>query len=127
MPQSMTERELTKRLGWRPSLPDHRDLKFHMRHVGPLPRQVDLRPEMPVIWEQGSVGSCTANAAGAIWQHVRRKTLPDLMPSRLFVYYNTRILENSTGFDSGASLRNTLKAMARWGVADEDKWPYQVQ
>jgi C1A family cysteine protease len=46
------------------------------------------------------------------------------MPSRLFQYYNTRYIEGTTDFDSGAEVRDALKALTTVGVCDESLWPY---
>jgi len=46
--------------------------------------------------------------------------------SRLFEYYATRKIENSVSEDSGASIRDTIKAGYTYGVADEAAWPYNV-
>ena len=57
------------RYGWLPDLPDQRD-HFYAAPVelaGVLPAKVDLRPQCPPVYDQGQLGSCTANAiAGAI-------------------------------------------------------------
>lgn len=46
--------------------------------------------------------------------------------SRLFEYYATRLIEGTTSEDSGASIRDTIKAGYTYGVADESSWPYTV-
>jgi C1A family cysteine protease len=46
--------------------------------------------------------------------------------SRLFEYYATRKIEGTTSEDSGATIRDTIKAGAQYGVADEATWPYDV-
>lgn len=46
--------------------------------------------------------------------------------SRLFEYYATRKVENSVSEDSGASIRDTIKAGYTYGVADEAHWPYII-
>jgi len=46
--------------------------------------------------------------------------------SRLFEYYATRKLEGSTSEDSGATIRDTIKAAYTYGIADESAWPYDV-
>ena len=58
----------TRKYGWKPDLPDHRDHKFTTLHnAATLPPAVDLRPGCPPVYDQGQLGSCTANAiAGAI-------------------------------------------------------------
>jgi C1A family cysteine protease len=82
----------------------------------------------PPVYEQGDLGSCTANAGGALYEFVQDKSsLGDYLPSRLFVYYNTRVLENTVSQDSGASLRDTMKAMASKGACHEKFMPYDIQ
>lgn len=46
--------------------------------------------------------------------------------SRLFQYYATRKIEGTTSEDSGATIRDTLKAAATYGVVDEKLWPYDT-
>lgn len=44
--------------------------------------------------------------------------------SRLFEYYGARKLEGSTQDDAGATIRDTVKAGAKYGIVDEAMWPY---
>jgi hypothetical protein len=46
--------------------------------------------------------------------------------SRLFSYHATREIEHTVNEDSGASIRDTIKAGAKFGVVDEKHWPYDV-
>lgn len=46
--------------------------------------------------------------------------------SRLAEYYATRKIEGTTSSDSGATIRNTIKAAYTYGVCDETLWPYNV-
>src|SRR6185312_5517493 len=98
-----------KRYGWRPQLPDKRDLRFvaHPRAT-PLPPYVDLRQSMPAVYDQGELGSCTANAISAALEYQAiREGLPDKgVPSRLFIYYNERVMEGDPGTDAGAQIRD---------------------
>ena len=90
--------------GWIPDLPDARDHLFATRPetVGTLPPAVDLRQQCPPVYDQGRIGSCTANAiAGAFEFDLRKQQLADFMPSRLFIYYNERLMEGTIGTDSG--------------------------
>lgn len=50
--------------GWIPDLPDQRDFLFAAPRVK-LPKKVDLRSGCPAVYNQGELGSCTANAIGA--------------------------------------------------------------
>jgi C1A family cysteine protease len=46
--------------------------------------------------------------------------------SRLFEYYATRKIENTISEDSGATIRDAIKAGVKYGVADEAVWPYNI-
>lgn len=115
--------------GWVPDLPDQRDYTYLAtpEQVQSLPSAVDLRADMPGIYDQGQLGSCTAQAVAAAMEFDRRKErLTDFIPSRLFIYYYTRVLEHTVSIDSGASLRDTTKTVARRGACPESEWPYII-
>jgi C1A family cysteine protease len=46
--------------------------------------------------------------------------------SRLFEYYATRKIEGTTSEDSGASIRDAIKAGNKYGVIDESLYPYDI-
>ena len=119
------------RYGWKRSLPDHRDLTADPAGLSILP-EVDPRADMPRIFDQGHLGSCTANAVAAAieydWildnpgQHVRPR------PSRLFIYYCERLIEGTLGQgDVGAYGRDGFKAAHKYGwVREAAEWPYDI-
>jgi len=114
-------------LGWKRDLPDPRDLKFRITAPVPLPEKVDLREQCPAIYDQGALGSCTANAMGAAFQFEQIKQgKQDFVPSRLFIYYNTRVIEGTVKSDAGATLRNTMKTLVDRGTCPETKWTYDI-
>lgn len=114
------------RYGWRPDTPDIRDL-YHVFGVSSQPRHVDLRSGLPVSYDQGQLGSCTANAIGAAYEFgLRKQGKSDFMPSRLFIYYNERLIEGSVRTDAGAEIRDGIKTLASQGVCTEASWPYVV-
>ena len=95
--------------------------------TGPLPAAVDLRAKCPPVYNQGQLGSCTANAIGAAIQFDRiRQKLPNLVPSRLFIYYNEREMEGTVKSDGGAQIRDGIKSVAKQGVCPEADWPYDI-
>jgi C1A family cysteine protease len=49
-----------------------------------------------------------------------------LMPSRLFLYYNERAMEDKVAVDCGAPLRNGIKTVASVGDCPESVWPYFI-
>src|SRR5450631_3658915 len=119
---------LNRRYGWQPDLPDQRDFLYRApRLTAPLPAKVDLHAVFPPVYDQGSLGSCTANAlAGAIDFERKKQKLAYLSPSRLFIYYNERALESSVATDSGATLRDGMKTVAAQGACPESMWPYDI-
>ena len=69
-----------------------------------------------------------ANAIAGAIQFERRKQqfAPDFTPSRLFIYYNERVIEHSVASDSGAQIRDGIKSVARQGDCPETEWPYVI-
>jgi C1A family cysteine protease len=118
----------TFRFGWQPDFPDHRDFLFSARVevLRSLPAKVDLRDQCPPVYDQGQIGSCTANAIAAAVQFERLKASqqPDFVPSRLFIYYNERAAEHTIRYDAGARIRDGIKCVNKEGVCPEDEWPY---
>jgi C1A family cysteine protease len=116
------------RFGWVPDIPDHRDHLYAapLRRLGPLPKVVDLRKQCPPVYDQGELGSCTANAIGAAFEFELRKQnlAKDFMPSRLFIYYNERAMEHTIMSDAGAMIRDGIKSVKNQGVCSEKTWPY---
>jgi len=117
-----------KRFGWIPDLPDQRDHIYAapFERTDVLPTSVDLRPNCPPVYDQGQLGSCTANAIAAAFQfdEMKENLSPDFMPSRLFIYYNERVIEGDVSADNGAQIRDGMKTLATQGVCSEDMWPY---
>ncbi len=100
---------IPRRYGWIPDLPDQRDYLYRVIHPlpGALPPAVDLRKLCSAVEDQGRLGSCTANAlAGAMEFLERKDQLPFKDLSRLFIYYNERVLIDTVDVDSGAMLRD---------------------
>jgi C1A family cysteine protease len=118
------------RYGWLPDLPDHRDQLYAapVEVAGAIPAKVDLRAQCPPVYDQGQLGSCTANAiAGAIQFDRMKQKLADIFtPSRLFIYYNERAIEHSVNSDSGAQIRDGIKSVAKQGDCPETEWPYVI-
>ncbi|HEY9460411.1 MAG TPA: C1 family peptidase [Paralcaligenes sp.] len=120
-----------KHYGWLRDIPDHRDY-LYAAPVAALPvlsSSVDLRNQCPPIYDQGALGSCTANGIGAAMQFERakQKLEPDFIPSRLFIYYNERVMEHTVKSDSGAMIRDGIKSVAKQGDCLEDEWPYIIE
>lgn len=112
--------------GWIPDFPDARDRVYQLpRRVTALPPSADLRGGCPAVYDQGDLGSCTANAIGAAIEFDQMKQkLAAATPSRLFIYYNERVIEGSIDTDGGAQIRNGIKSVASDGACPETMWAY---
>lgn len=105
-------------------VPDGRDFKLHYEpHTSVrLPSTVDLRAKCPPVFDQGDLGSCTANAGVGARMYQSVST----MLSRLDLYYCERVLEGTINQDSGASIRDICKVLNKWGVCEESFYPYDI-
>jgi C1A family cysteine protease len=93
----------------------------------PMPPVVDLRSKCPELYDQGSLGSCTANAIGSAYQMTAmEQARVNIRPSRLFIYYNERKMENTIAEDCGACISDGVLSTHNTGVVDEREWPYEV-
>jgi len=122
--------------GWRKQELDERDYTIdhpRVRHLFgllksvSLPSSVDLRYLCPPVEDQGDLGSCTAHSAIGAMELLERKiynTHTDL--SRLFTYYVSRVLEGTVDYDSGATIRNSVKSLVKYGTPRESIWPYNI-
>jgi C1A family cysteine protease len=119
-----------RKYGWKPQVRDERDFKFKTpRHIAEnLPPSVDLRSQCSPVQNQENLGSCTANSIGAahMFDQLKQKNADAFAPSRLFIYYNERVIEGTVDQDSGAEIRDGIKSIAQQGVCPETQWPYDV-
>lgn len=114
--------------GWKPDLPDHRDYYFTLPAPPTLPDVVDLKDQFPDCYNQGRLGSCTANAIAGVLEFCQRKQQEKqaATPSRLFIYYNERAIEGTILFDAGAQIRDGIKSVNSQGAPPETDWPYKI-
>src|SRR5579864_3842837 len=119
-----------KRYGWIPDLPDQRDYLYAAPFEAgvTLPPSIDLRPACPAVYDQGELGSCTANAiAGAIeFERMKQNLLPLFTPSRLFIYYNERSMEGHVNSDSGAQILDGIKSVGAQFFFFKQKTAYEI-
>jgi len=147
-PTTITEpSKISRRYGWKRDLPDCRDYIMEFAERPTKSTKIDLRDKCPPIYDQGKLDSCTSQAIAAAFffdkqqqqqqQQQLQSQLPeqggyggsqqsDFQPSRLYIYYNERMIQGTIDYDYGASIRDTMKAINRWGVCNEKIWPYDV-
>jgi C1A family cysteine protease len=115
--------------GWLPDIPDYRDHLYGAVRQIPamLPSRIDFRPWCSPVEDQQNLGSCTANAlAGALEFLMKKDKMKFADMSRLFIYYNERVIEHTVRTDAGAMLRDGIKTLAREGACPETSWPYDI-
>ena len=112
----------------KPSKPDSRDFVYVQGQTTIRP-YVDLREWDSPVEDQYALGSCVANAIASAYELQVRKLYPQQFAelSRLFIYYNARLFDNSTAEDSGTYIRDGLKAVKLYGVCTEALWPYDIE
>ncbi len=128
MPKPLHVHPLKKGYGWKPSLPSMAYPMYSARvEAAALPASVDLRPHCPPVYDQGQLGSCTGNGwAGAVQFLQMKQGVADFTPSRLFIYYNERVLDDDVPTDAGASISDGAHVASTQGCPHEDLWPYDV-
>jgi len=109
---------------------DVRDRKFIIprRITVMLPASFDLSNsffgKVPQL-DQQSLGSCGPHTAA---ECIDDDELSDrgsfVAPSRLFIYYVTRMLAGTVNSDSGVNNRQMMKALAQYGFCPESMLPY---
>lgn len=104
---------------------DERDFLFAAKKkpVAVLPTSTDLRSLCPAVFDQGQLGSCSANAGCANLMMLLKQ--PTDVLSRLYMYYQERVIEGSVSEDSGAQMRDICK-VAAVGVCEEQYFPYDI-
>lgn len=110
---------------WVPDKVDKRDHIYNL--VGATQSAiVDLRLYCSPIEDQGNLGSCTGNAIAGSIELIDKRNSRTLDVSRLFIYYYERLLEGSINYDSGAYIRDGIKACYTYGAPVESLWPYNI-
>lgn len=117
---------MTRKYGWIEQPRDDKDLRYSAaKPLFGLPAKSDLSSQLPACWDQGATSSCTYHGiSGAIWSAMVIAGLVPFMPSRLFGYYNERLLEGTTGLDDGAIIRDGMKASNIYGIVSETFWQF---
>jgi len=126
--------EVKRKYGWKPTATRYSAhpkysykayMDTHRIGLGGIAK-VDLRPKCPAVYDQGQLGSCTANAIGFCYHYDTMNNATPLCPSRLFIYYNERSMEGTVSTDSGAEIHDGIQSIHDVGVCDESEWGYDI-
>jgi C1A family cysteine protease len=114
--------------GWKRDTPSENDKRHAFGQTESASRcKWDLRRKCPPVYNQGKLGSCTANAiAGAFEFALLRDNMPDFKPARLFLYWNERRMEGHVDKDAGAEIRDGIQSLNTVGICPETMWPYDI-
>lgn len=88
-----------------------------------IKKKVDLRNKFPPVYEQGKIGSCSANALCSIFDY----DTTEFQGSRLFLYYNERERINEVNEDNGAFLKDGINSLEINGICEERLWEYKIE
>lgn len=83
------------------------------------------------LYNQLDLGSCVSNAVASCIEFDQIKQNKStgteiFVPSRLKIYYDTRVVENTVTQDVGCQPRDAMKVVNRSGACPESMWPYDV-
>jgi C1A family cysteine protease len=117
--------------------PDSRDFKYTMtlRALAKqtLPVIIDFRqlyPRfIPNVFDQGGLGCSAVSAcSNAVRFVLRKEKNKELNPSRLYMYWFARFVENPNNdfSDSGVTIRSILSSIHTYGLCDDSLFPYNV-
>ena len=114
-------------LNWTQDRPDPRDYIYQATSPIRPVNSVDLRQYCTAVEDQGQLGSCTGNAIAGAIELLDKRAGKVTDVSRLFIYYNERLLEGTVRTDSGAYIRDGLKVVNQQGAPLESLWTYDIR
>ena len=86
-----------------------------------------LELTMTRVYDQKNLGSCTSNAVLNSFNYKNRNNKGGCInPSRLFLYYNSRKMDDNEDRDTGTSILNALKSLKNVGVCKEKLCVYNI-
>lgn len=113
--------------GWIRDKPDPRDFRAK-RQFGDYCHDLRDTGFLPPIYQQYDTNACTSMSIGAAIEYMTKKEgKPEFKPSKLFIYWNARMLSNCTDRDDGAEIRDAFKSLSRWGSAPDADLPFLHQ
>ena len=114
---------------YRPDKKNSNDKTYKPSHsTDELPSNVDLRPYMTPVENQGNSNSCTANAMAGAYEYLAKRIKASAHDvSRLFIYYNARELDGAIDADEGTYLRSCIKVLKKYGTCAEATWPFDLE
>jgi C1A family cysteine protease len=113
-------------LVWKADKLDTRDYRYQVTQKL-NPNVVDLRKYCSPIENQGSLGSCTGQSIAGAIELLNKRGGKHNDVSRLFIYYYERLILGTVNYDSGAYIRDGIKATNKYGASLESLWPHDIR
>ena len=121
---------VVRKYGWRKpeQVASHRLKKLEIPDNTIYPPSIDLRGLFNYVFDQGALGSCVANAASsAMTVVINKSNLANKdIRSRLFLYFNARMIDGNPHADSGTTITAVVYAIENNGACSETEWPYNI-
>lgn len=113
------------KLSW---VPDKLDIRDHLYVPNKTEvSSIDMRRFCSSVENQGNLGSCTGHAVSSAMEMILKRQNRLVEISRLFIYYQARLIEGTVSYDTGAYLRDCIKACNKLGASAESLWKYDVR
>ena len=113
------------KFGWLRDLNDQRDKLYSAPRITPVPLSVSLLQYCSPVENQTTTSSCTAHGLVGNLEILEKKNNTNFYDiSRLFVYYNTRMLRGIEDSDEGGTIRDGIKSLVRYGYCSEKLWEF---
>lgn len=113
------------KFGWLRDLTDQRDKIYSAPRISHLPSYVSLLQYCAPVENQTTTSSCTAHGIVGNLEMLEKKSKTNFYDiSRLFIYYNTRMIRGIEDTDGGAYIRDGIKSLVRFGYCSEKIWKY---
>lgn len=113
--------------GLLPTTPDHRDFMFRppRTYTGDF---ADISDGVVKVYDQLDLGACVSNGVALAADYALRKNgLHTFGPSRLFIYWNGRVIgKYPQNQDTGLQIRDGVNSIAQFGAAPESEWVYDI-
>jgi Papain family cysteine protease len=117
-----------RKLGYLPDRADPRDHDLQQLALpNILPYAMSLRDQVKLVLDQGSTQACVAHAlAQAISVAEAHVGVHIALPSRLFIYYNSRRQHDDSLLlsDAGTYLRSAAAGLQKLGAPPESEWEF---
>jgi C1A family cysteine protease len=123
-----------RKFGWKKDPKDDgRDKKYAVRKhtvaAFELPIKTNNIATAPPVVDQLQTSSCVGNSVAVHLQHtaIIQGDIDAELPSRMFIWFTTRLMEGTSKLDEGCCIRNSFKVAAHLGAPHESTWPFDPE